>query len=100
MVNDIGGDFMNPNQDPVSLWIAYYENQKSGASMHSPLTCLSGGGWKTVPAQVVFEFAPGKPINYVVQAQGGHHLAMCYWYFERGRGAEMNSRPGKGWMGF
>ena len=80
----LNANYLNPNQGPVSLWIAYYENQKSGASVHSPMTCLTGGGWKTVHAQV-FELAPGKPINYVILDQGGNRMAMYYWYFERGR---------------
>ena len=48
------------------------------------MTCLTGGGWKTVHAEV-FELAPGKPINYVILDQGGNRMAMYYWYFERGR---------------
>jgi EpsI family protein len=80
----LSADYMNPGQGPVSLWIAYYENQKSGASVHSPMTCLTGSGWKTVHAEV-FELAPGEPINYLILEQAGKRLAVYYWYFERGR---------------
>ena len=66
------------------MWIAYYENQKSDASVHSPMTCLTGGGWKTVHSEV-FELAPGKPINYLILEQAGNRMAVYYWYFERGR---------------
>jgi hypothetical protein len=32
--------------DEVNLYIAYYASQRKGASVHSPKTCLSGGGWR------------------------------------------------------
>ena len=31
---------------PVGLWIAYYDTQTKGASVHSPQACLPGGGWR------------------------------------------------------
>jgi hypothetical protein len=31
---------------PVQLWIAYYDSQVQGASVHSPQACLPGGGWR------------------------------------------------------
>lgn len=80
----LNAEFVNPAKGPVSLWIAYYENQETGGSVHSPLTCLTGGGWKTVHREV-FELAPGKPINYLIMEQGGQRMAMYFWYFERGR---------------
>jgi exosortase D (VPLPA-CTERM-specific) len=94
----LNADFMNPGQGPVSLWIAYYENQKSGASVHSPMTCLTGGGWKTVHSEV-FELAPGKPINYLILDQGGNRMAVYYWYYERGRwlASDYGHKLGIGW---
>ncbi|AEB10023.1 exosortase C-terminal domain/associated protein EpsI [Desulfobacca acetoxidans] len=80
----LNADFTNPAQGPVSLWIAYYENQRSRASVHSPMTCLIGSGWKTAHTEV-FELAPGKPINFLILDQGGNRMAVYYWYFERGR---------------
>jgi hypothetical protein len=74
----LNADFSNPGQGVVSLWLTYYENQKSGASVHSPMTCLTGSGWKTAHSEV-FELAPGKPINYIIMDQGGNCMAVYYW---------------------
>lgn len=77
--------YINPDkQAPVDLWIAYYENQESGKSVHSPNTCLTGSGWKTVHAEVL-ELFPGKPINFAILEYRGTRMAMFFWYFERGR---------------
>jgi exosortase D (VPLPA-CTERM-specific) len=90
MANATGADtflnasFTNPDHGQVSLWIAYYENQKAGGSVHSPKTCLAGGGWKTEKSEV-FELAPGMPIRFLLLSQGGKRMAMYYWYYERGR---------------
>ena len=81
----LNAEFVHPGQGaPVSLWIAYYENQRAGASVHSPNACLTGSGWKTVHAEVV-EVAPGKRINFAILEQAGNRMAMYFWYFERGR---------------
>jgi exosortase D (VPLPA-CTERM-specific) len=76
--------FLDPDQGRVSLWIAYYENQQSGQSVHSPLSCIPGSGWK-VEQREVFAAAPGKPINYVLFNNGEGRMAVYYWYLERGR---------------
>jgi EpsI family protein len=80
----LNAEFVNPHQGKVSLWIAYYENQQSGQSVHSPLSCIPGSGWK-VEQREVFATAPGKPINYVLFNDGDRRMAVYYWYHERGR---------------
>lgn len=29
----------------VNFYVAYYESQRKGESIHSPVTCLPGSGW-------------------------------------------------------
>ena len=31
---------------PVNLYVAWYDSQQAGRSVHSPRTCLPGGGWQ------------------------------------------------------
>jgi EpsI family protein len=66
----------------LGLFVAYYAEQRSGESMHSPKQCLPGSGWEiwrygsvTVPLkdrQVVVN-------NYSIQ-KGGERNVVLYWY--------------------
>lgn len=83
--NVLNAEFVNQGLGPpVLLWIAYYENQKTGASVHSPNTCLTGAGWKTIHSQVI-QVAANKKVNFALLEQGGNRMAMYFWYYERGR---------------
>ena len=77
-------NFEDANQGPVSLWIAYYENQKGYGSVHSPLTCLTGHGWQTKENNIL-DIAPGMPVRCMVMEQGGKRYVIYYWYLQRGR---------------
>jgi EpsI family protein len=35
-----------PRAIPVNLYIAYYNSQRKGEAVHSPRSCLPGGGWQ------------------------------------------------------
>jgi exosortase D (VPLPA-CTERM-specific) len=77
-------DFVSPKSGPVSLWIAYYENQKAGGSVHSPFSCLTGSGWVVVESGIK-DVAPGLPVRYMVMDQGGARYVVYYWFLQRGR---------------
>ena len=77
-------DFQGAQQDRVSLWIAYYENQKARGSVHSPFTCLVGGGWKLIKTGRA-DLTPSLPIRYMVIERGGTKSLVYYWYLQRGR---------------
>ena len=77
-------DFHNPSQGSVSLWIAYYENQKGGGSVHSPFTCLTGSGWSLIETGIT-DVVSGLPVQYLVMEQGGVRYLVYYWYLQRGR---------------
>jgi hypothetical protein len=38
-------EYVNPQPESASLWIAHYTAQKPGASFHSPTICITGWGW-------------------------------------------------------
>ena len=77
-------DYHNPQKELVSLWIAYYENQKGGASAHSPFSCLTGGGWDVKESEIL-EISPGLPVRSLLMDQGGNLLLVYYWYLQRNR---------------
>jgi EpsI family protein len=73
----------------TELFIAYYEVQKAGESMHSPKNCLPGSGWNPVlNDQVVLErAADGKPVyinRYLIEKNADQSLVL-YWYQSSGR---------------
>jgi exosortase D (VPLPA-CTERM-specific) len=74
---------------PINLYVAYYQSQRNGMSVHSPRLCLPGGGWKitkfeqySIPAK---DGRPSWPVNRVLIEQGGQKQLVYYWFRERDR---------------
>ncbi len=74
----------------VNLYIAYYDSQRKGASVHSPKSCLPGGGWE------IQDFSqrdlPGVSVsgrqlrvNRSLIQMGDERLLVYYWFQQRGR---------------
>jgi len=74
----------------VELYIAYYESQRKGASVHSPRACLPGGGWEVEDFNqtMVSNIGPdgeGIPVNRVVISLGTSRQLVYYWFQQRER---------------
>ncbi|MDG1462414.1 MAG: VPLPA-CTERM-specific exosortase XrtD [Gammaproteobacteria bacterium] len=74
----------------VNLYIAYYNSQRKGASIHSPASCLPGGGWnvESIDEYAVPDVGPaGEPlqVNRSVIAMGDDRQVVYYWFEQRGR---------------
>src|SRR2546422_9367787 len=73
--------------DQLSLFIAYYAEQRAGESMHSPKNCLPASGWE------IWDYASalvpvGKvrvQINRYSIQNSGQRLVTLYWYQSRER---------------
>lgn len=81
-----------PNSVPMSLYIGYYESQRTGDTMHSPMRCLPGTGWQPLTTsiqQVVVEAASGHaravPINRYLVQKGLQRHVVLFWYQMHGR---------------
>lgn len=74
---------------PVNFYVAYYESQRKGASIHSPRACLPGGGWKISQLEEVnMGHLPGLDeltLNRAVIEQKGAKQLVYYWFQQRGR---------------
>ncbi len=76
---------------PVNLYAAYYASQRKGEAVHSPRSCIPGGGWqiKSVERQTVPDVtrADGQPleVNRVIIAKGPVRQLVYYWFAQRGR---------------
>ncbi len=66
----------------AGLFVAYYAEQRSGESMHSPKQCLPGGGWEIWRYGSVTVPLNGRRVvvnNYSIQ-KGGERNIVLYWY--------------------
>ena len=81
-------DYQSSASDWANLYVAYYDDQSGGRSVHSPRTCLPGGGWEMQSFQVI-ELADSRgrrhPVNRVVIGKGFQKQLVYYWFEQRGR---------------
>jgi exosortase D (VPLPA-CTERM-specific) len=75
---------------PINLYVAYYASQRSGQSVHSPRSCLPGGGWRIQQLdqrEVANVRLHGQPlrVNRALIQQGAERELVYYWFQERGR---------------
>jgi EpsI family protein len=84
--------YYNSELLPASLYIGYYESQREGDTIHSPLNCLPGAGWnpaKKARLAVPTTSASGAPreivINRLIIAKGTQKQLVLYWYQSHGR---------------
>jgi len=65
-------------QQQANLYVGYYRSQEKGASIHSPLNCLPGGGWEPVDVQRM-SFTRGAAHRVIIR-KGTQRLLVVYWY--------------------
>jgi exosortase D (VPLPA-CTERM-specific) len=73
---------------PVNVYVAYYGAQHSGQSVHSPKTCIPGGGWEiTSFDRITVNGAPFRDprANRAVIQKGDQQQVVLYWFQQRGR---------------
>jgi len=75
---------------PVNFYTAWYDSQRKGQSVHSPRSCIPGGGWQIKSIeQVTLKGANvgGAPLraNRVLIELGTHRQVVYYWFQQRGR---------------
>ncbi len=81
-------DYGDGSGDTVNLYAAYYSSQRKGASVHSPKSCLPGGGWRINEfSQREIAGAGSQPlrVNRSLIQMGDERLLVYYWFQQRGR---------------
>lgn len=83
-------DFDGPSGERVQLYSAFYGSQRKGGSVHSPRSCIPGGGWelgqlsqRTIP-DVRLNGQPLR-VNRVLIKKGDSAQLVYYWFRQRGR---------------
>ena len=74
----------------VNFYVAYYENQHQGASVHSPEVCIPAGGWEIggiSRREFPFSTADSGKLTYnrVIIRKGLSQQLVYYWFQQRGR---------------
>jgi EpsI family protein len=73
---------------PVNLYIGYYESQRTGETIHSPMNCMPGSGWNPVRNERISIPVNGGDIieiNRITIQKGGASQVVLYWYQSHGR---------------
>lgn len=73
----------------VNFYSAWYEEQTKGASIHSPKSCLPGGGWliqsHTIENIKLESLSADMAVNRVLMQMGEHQQLVYYWFQGRNR---------------
>lgn len=81
-------DYQSANRY-VDFYVAYYESQRKGESIHSPETCLPGGGWvfheagkAKIPLGATGKFIT---VNRAIMQKNDVRQVSYFWFPMRGR---------------
>src|SRR4051794_1748716 len=73
----------------ATLFVAYFETQRTGKIPHSPKNCLPGSGWTPSQSGVAEIPIPGETqpirVNQYVVSRGQNQSIVFYWYQARNR---------------
>ncbi len=81
-------DYQDAQGRTINFYAAYYQSQQKGESIHSPATCLRGGGWrfeKNRRELVPLDSGPPLPVNRSLLRKGNQEQICYFWFPMRGR---------------
>jgi EpsI family protein len=88
-VNDYLNRYYESSGGTLGLYVGYYQSQRRGESLHSPLQCLPGAGWQTLenePLEIGSKSdGTARSIRRLVVERGLDRLLVLYWYHTASR---------------
>lgn len=84
-------NYFRENEMPVNFYVAWYDTQRKGVSIHSPRTCIPGGGWRIEKLHQIdipsVQHVSGKPlrVNRAIIQKGPVAQVVYYWFEGRNR---------------
>jgi exosortase D (VPLPA-CTERM-specific) len=71
----------------INVYAAYYESQRDGESVHSPRSCIPGGGWRITDFSQarVGDDAESFDVNRALIELGDQRQLVYYWFKQRDR---------------
>ena len=81
----------------TGLYVAYYNQQRPGVSIHSPLHCLPGTGWDVLSNETLaieLGGGAGGHVHRLVAQKAASRVLVLYWYSINGEmiASELGSR--------
>ena len=77
------------NGEAATLFVAYFETQRTGKAPHSPKNCLPGSGWVPSQSGTMSIPIPGEAqpiqVNKYVVSRGQNQSIVFYWYQSHNR---------------
>ena len=83
--------YVSPERAGVALYVGYYNSQRQGDSIHSPMNCLPGAGWEPLSksfTKIPVAMRDGTTeidANRYVIRKGLDQQLVLYWYQSHGR---------------
>lgn len=80
-----------PDRSLVSLYMGYWDSQRQGDTIHSPLNCVPGAGWEPIEHSILRFPDPRSPstgeigVNRYIIQKGLDRQVVLYWYQSHGR---------------
>lgn len=81
-------DYINAAGRAVNFYVAYYQDQRKGESVHSPETCLPGGGWHFKQAgntRILLDGNAAMSVNRAFMEKDGARQLTYFWFAKMGR---------------
>lgn len=83
-------DYVSADKQPLNFYVAYYASQRAGAAIHTPRSCIPGGGWRIESIReqtLAVNDLHGKPLTVqrLLIQKGGSSQLVYYWFDQRGR---------------
>jgi len=84
-------DYLNrdyvSNAGVIGLYVGFYQTQRQGSAIHSPLNCLPGAGWNPIRRSYLNLPVGTKniEINRITIQKGQDKQVVLYWYQAHGR---------------
>lgn len=80
--------YYEPGVGELGLYIAYFETQRTGTTIHSPKNCLPGAGWQpavSIITPLTLNDGRKVPVNMYIIRKGLEEQIVLYWYQAHGR---------------
>jgi EpsI family protein len=83
-------DYADSAGRSVNVYVAYYNSQRKGEAVHSPRSCLPGGGWQLEnfgqrTLQGIRVGSEPLRVNRTLIELGDQRELVYYWFQQRGR---------------
>src|SRR5438309_1881756 len=83
----VSRNYVRPSEDQADLYVGYYETQRQGDTVHSPMNCLPAAGWQLLTMDRTSLAAGSRSlvVNRDTIQKGLDKRLVLYWYQSHGR---------------